>query len=116
MLEVLERLVTGGGPYERGGTGTGGLLVLFADEFCNKGSITSNGSAGGRGYRSGGGGSGGGSINIFYNTNTSTSASFSVSGGAGGAGTRRGESAYGGTGGAGCITKGSVATGQFVKQ
>ena len=100
MQEVLAQKATGSTPYNRGGNGTGGLLVLFSDEFCNKGSITSNGSAGGAGYRSGGGGSGGGSINIFYNTNTSTSASFTASGGAGGAGTRNGESARGGNGGA----------------
>ncbi len=53
--------------------GTGGLLILYADELYNNGTITSNGSNV-NGVRvnnttrySGGGASGGGSINIFAN-------------------------------------------------
>ncbi len=52
-----------------GSNGTGGLLVLYANEYKNNGKLTANGARGGYGT-SGGGGSGGGSINIFTNQNT----------------------------------------------
>lgn len=54
-----------------GQNGTGGLLTIYADTLSNKGTITSNGSAGGPVTANtslagaGGGGSGAGSINIF---------------------------------------------------
>ncbi len=39
--------------------GTGGLLIIYAKDIINNtGTISSNGSAGGNGYRTGGGGSG----------------------------------------------------------
>ena len=53
-----------------GQNGTGGLLVIFTNEFLNENIISSNGSNGGYAYRAGGGGSGGGSINIFYQQNS----------------------------------------------
>ncbi len=70
----------GGGTGNPGGTsrnsdrkgtnGTGGLLVLYADEYRNNGKITASGTSGRyRGYGSGGS-SGGGSINIFTNQET----------------------------------------------
>lgn len=68
----------GGGGYA-GETGTGGLLMIYADTFTNKNVISSNGSKGGAGYCPGGS-SGGGSINVFYNKLASTGA-FQVNGG-----------------------------------
>ena len=66
---------TGGGAGNPGSTGaqngTGGLLVLYANEYTNNGTITANGSKGGNGEESSGGSSGGGSINIFTNQETS---------------------------------------------
>ena len=56
----------GGGSYS-GETGTGGLLIIYANEMINKNNITAVGAKGGNGYQPGGS-SGGGSINIFYNT------------------------------------------------
>ncbi len=61
---------SGGGAGNPGGTGqgnsatngtngTGGLLIIYAKDIINNaGTISSNGSAGGNGYRTGGGGSG----------------------------------------------------------
>lgn len=96
--------------------GTGGLLVIYADNFTNNGSITSNGSKGGNAYRAGGGGSGGGSINIFYNTLTEKG-TITANGGSYGVGTRSSsERSNGGSGGAGTVTLGSIATGNFVLQ
>ena len=83
-----------------GSTGTGGLLIIYADVLRNLSTISSNGSAGGSGFRAGGGGSGGGSINIFANY-IQSQGSTTVTGGAAGLKTRSGESANGGAGGAG---------------
>ncbi len=79
-------------PAYSGQNGTGGLLVIYADDLYNLGKISSNGSNGGPGS-SGGGSSGGGSINIFannvsVNNSTTVDGGISVSnGGAGGLGT-----------------------------
>ena len=65
-----------GNTQTKGADGTGGLLMLYANNLTNDGKIVSNGSSGAGAwcnlpgsYRGavGGGGSGGGSINIFYN-------------------------------------------------
>ena len=77
-----------------GQNGTGGLLILYADDLYNIGTISSNGSNGGTG-RVGGGSSGGGSINIFAN-NVSIYGTRTASGG--------GSVAYGGAGGTGTVT------------
>lgn len=57
----------------KGENGTGGLLIVYCNNFNNEGTIESNGSKGGGiatypdgGTNSGGGSSGGGSINVFY--------------------------------------------------
>ena len=47
---------------EPGGTGTGGLLIIYADKIINVGTMNSNGTSSG----TTGGSSGGGSINLFY--------------------------------------------------
>ena len=84
--------------------GTGGLLVIYAGNFANNGSITSNGSKGGNAYRAGGGGSGGGSVNIFYAMLTSKG-TVTATGGSYGVGTRKSsERSNGGSGGAGTVT------------
>ena len=79
-----------------GSSGTGGLLIIFATDLVNTGSIVSNGSAGGYGA---GGGSGGGSINLFYINSYSSTGTITAAGGAGGSG-----NSSGGTGGVGTIT------------
>ena len=56
----------GGSGTPNGSNGTGGLLVLYANEYENNGMLTARGSAGGS-AGTGGGSSGGGSINIFTN-------------------------------------------------
>lgn len=81
-------------PTRNGGTGTGGLLIIFSNLLINSGSIEANGSNGGSASNGGGGGSsGGGSVNIFYKTKYSSTGTVSAnggvlinSGGAGGAG------------------------------
>ena len=105
---------TTGGAGNPGGkngasNGTGGLLIIYADEYDNNGNITATGARGGSASISAGGSSGGGSINIFTNqptnidklgividekynsilgnTTFSGGASSSVNGGAGGLGT-----------------------------
>ena len=55
-------------PCVIGKNGTGGLLIIYANEYKNNGKISSNGSSGGITSASGGS-SGGGSINIFTNQN-----------------------------------------------
>ena len=77
----FEVYVGGGGAGNPGGagtasgyngqTGTGGLLVVYANTFVNKNTINANGMKGGDGYCPGGS-SGGGSINIFYSKLKST--------------------------------------------
>ena len=65
----------GGGAGNPGGgwgaaNGTGGLLIVYSNEFENNGVFKSNGYSGGvgnQGNENRGGGSGGGSINIFTN-------------------------------------------------
>lgn len=92
----------------RGQTGTGGLLIIYANNMKNEGTIKSNGSSGG-GVRSGGG-SGGGSINIFYkNTYECIKGIYSNAGGP------KTGSTQGGAGGNGTTTIGSIATGTFTK-
>ena len=98
-----------------GRNGTGGLLIIYAKNFINEttGTLTAVGALGGYdNQHAGGGSSGGGSINIFYyvgyvNNNTTTNKGINVAGG--------GVARNGGTGGAGTVTIGSVATGTFVQ-
>ncbi len=72
-------IVAPGGAGNPGGTGigsksgengTGGLLIIYSDNYENKGTISASGSNGGIYNSVIGGGSGGGSINIFTNQNT----------------------------------------------
>lgn len=71
--------------YNEGKNGTGGLIIIYAEEIRNNnGKIQSKGENGGRGHNSGGGGSGGGSINIFYK-NSIEQGDINSTGGIGGA-------------------------------
>lgn len=126
MLE--EVLVTGGGlgrrainntiksgEYYTGGkgeNGTGGLLVIYANQIDNNGNITANGCAGGEvttnSNSASGGASGGGSINIFYNNTITGIEKITATGGISNSGGSKG-----GAGGTGSITVGSIATGNF---
>ena len=96
--------------------GVGGLLVVYADNLTNYGTISSNGSNGAGAWCSlpgsyrgavGGGGSGGGSVNVFYNT-TNALGTITAQGGAGGNVQRctNGNMGYynGGAGGNGSVT------------
>ena len=84
----------------KGGNGTGGLLVIYANEYENNGSLTATGSQGGY-AQMGGGGSGGGSINLFIENDITNDGTVNINGGAGGGATSRG----GGAGGRGTYTK-----------
>ena len=80
-----------------GENGTGGLLTIYANEYDNRGILSTKGYKGGNhSYNPCGGSSGGGSINIFYinklsdgtiNVNGGSSVGSSYKGGAGGKGT-----------------------------
>ena len=88
--------------------GTGGLLVVFANNIINSGSITAQGVSSSTASRSNtngrvdtGGASGGGSINLFYGGNYSNTGTVSAAGGA----KINGEGGQGGgAGGAGKVT------------
>lgn len=123
---VTEHLGAGGGAGNPGGrgpnglgwdyagmTGTGGLLILYANRIENNGNISSNGSNGGYGDSGGGGGSGGGSINLFYTTKVNIGIITSYKGSSGGS--NYSNKYKGGDGGTGCITIGNISTGTFVK-
>ena len=86
----------GGSGDPAGASGTGGLLILYANEYENNGLISAYGYRGGSSSTGPGGSSGGGSINIFYlyqkvkgNTNAlgGSAAGTLYYGGAGGTGT-----------------------------
>ena len=81
---------TGIEKVNNGTSGTGGLLILYADSLNNNGKITSKGTDS-NGY---GGASGGGSVNIFYNK-LKNRGNVEVNGGAGN---------NGGNGGDGSVT------------
>ena len=60
----------GNNELSKGENGTGGLLLIYSNDYINNGTISAQGSSGGTGGRAGGGGSGGGTINIFTNKKT----------------------------------------------
>ncbi len=91
----------GSGTGVAGSSGTGGLLIIRANNLINNGTISSNGSNGGDGsYAGTGGASGGGSINLFY-VNSLTAGTTAANGGIGGLGFL---GSRGGAGGAGTVT------------
>jgi Concanavalin A-like lectin/glucanases superfamily len=100
---------SGHGTYGNAGEeGTGGLLIVVADDVTNNGTIESNGSQGGNGYRAGGGGSGGGHVEIATVSPASLIGAVSVAGGRYGDGTRGSESGAGGSGGDGTFSQENV--------
>ncbi len=88
--------IAGNNASYSGQSGTGGLLIVYANILYNNGNISSNGSRGGSGL-AGGGSSGGGSINIFAKQVNE----FGIQSATGGLATG---SYYGGTGGNGSVT------------
>ena len=108
-----------------GQNGTGGLLIIYANKYENKGTINAKGYNGGSGTL-GGGSSGGGSINIFTNqkagidqlgiiTNTRYEEikGSTKSGGGSIVGATTSETASGGAGGTGTINIGEIRNGQY---
>ena len=103
----------GGSGRWNGESGTGGLLIIYANTFSNNGTIVSNGKNGGYTDNHGaGGGSGGGSINIFYN-NISSFGTINANGGSGG-GSKNRYCANAGNGGSGTKNIGSISTGSYI--
>lgn len=95
-----------------GENGTGGLLIIYANSFENFGKIESNGSKGGNYYQGTGGSTGGGSINIFYNTNIKQNGTIQAIGGEAVATSNK--SIFGGKGGDGTISIGTVESKNYV--
>lgn len=102
---------TDGNVGSKGSNGTGGLLIIYANNIINNSIIESNGSNGGTGYKNAGGGSsGGGSINIFYKDNyTENNSSITVNGGIAMCATGY----KGGAGGTGSISIGQILNGTY---
>ena len=96
----------------QGSNGTGGLLIIYANEFSNTGTINAKGvGIANRTTGGSGGASGGGSINIFYNTCNNVGTINSDGGaGSGDNSTIVNTSA----GGAGTVNKGNISTGTYV--
>ena len=90
---------TGGNLTTTGKNGTGGLLIIYAHEYENNGTISATGANGGTGSDISGSGSGGGTINIFTSQNilNSNKGTIDVKGGSSGG-------YQGGAGGNGTIT------------
>ena len=93
----------------KGEDGTGGLLVIYANNVVNTGKMESNGSKGGSltSGEMGGGSSGGGSINIFYKAGINQNGTIEAKGG-------DATSNYSSQGGAGSISIGNISTGSYV--
>ena len=105
--------------------GTGGLLIIYANNIQNSGSINSQGSNGARAsgastsssdtwYYAHGGSSGGGSINIFYKGQYTNNGTMSIAGGKIKVYGQDG-STWNRKGGDGTITIGNISSGTFVK-
>lgn len=97
-----------------GENGTGGLLIVYCNTFHNEGTIESNGSKGGILGFTGGGSSGAGSINIFYNQLTSKGILQAI-GGEYPTSTATTTTYFGGKGGNGTISIGSVESKNYVE-
>lgn len=102
---------TGGADITKAENGTGGLLIIYANNIINNSIIEANGSNGGTSFRNAGGGSsGGGSINIFYKDNyTENNGSITADGGIAMCATGY----KGGAGGTGSISVGQILNGTY---
>ena len=89
----------------KGNDGTGGLLVIWSSIFNNNGLISSTGIASTTAVTPSGGASGGGSVNVFCNS-LKNIGEYDVAGGA--------SENYGGAGGNGTVTIGTIVNGNFV--
>lgn len=89
----------------KGETGTGGLLVIYANDFNNVGNIYSKGSRGTYLNRVSGGSSGGGSINIFCKEKYIEGGEIQATGGS--------YQTCGSSGGDGSISVGNISTGTY---
>lgn len=87
--------------------GTGGLLIVYANNMNNIGKLVSCGVGAAECKGATGGSSGGGSINVFYKNNEENiKGKYTVTGGSSG---------NGGAGGNGTVTTGNISSGTFVK-
>ena len=100
--------------------GTGGLLIIYANQYVNNGTISAKGAQGGNTSNIGGGSSGGGSINIFTKQNglsvsvrTNPSAVKSKLSAAGGARAGTDTTRQGGAGGTGTVNIGEIIDGTY---
>jgi prepilin-type N-terminal cleavage/methylation domain-containing protein len=89
-----------------GDNGTGGLLIIYANNLNNSGIISSDGVSGGYGIGASGGSSGGGSINIFASSNYTNTGNIQALGGA--------AEYYGGAGGNGAVMVGYIYNNDFI--
>ena len=88
-------------------SGTGGLLIIYANTIIGNGNVTANGSQSDSKWAATGGGSGAGSINVFTNSideNITLQADGIVGAGYG----------KGGAGGTGTINVGSISSGDYI--
>ena len=97
--------------------GSGGLLIMYANNIVNNSKITSNGSNGVNKTEvdSPGGSSGGGSINIFYENNCENDGEITAVGGEAVQTNIKSAKRKGGKGGNGTVTIGRILEGTFVK-
>ena len=96
----------------KGANGTGGLLIIYANNIVNSNNITANGASGGAGNEvNAGGSSGGGSINIFYSESYSNTKTNGITANGGAA---LASASTGGVGGRGTVTIGKLVNGSYV--
>ena len=98
--------------------GSGGLLIIYANNIVNNSKIASNGSIGVNktAVDSPGGSSGGGSINIFYGNNCENNGEITAVGGEAVQTNIKSAKRKGGKGGDGTVTIGRIPEGTFVKE
>ena len=98
--------------------GSGGLLIMYANNIVNNSKIASNGSIGVNktAVDSPGGSSGGGSINIFYGNNCENNGEITAVGGEAVKTNIKSGKRKGGKGGDGTVTIGRILEGTFVKE
>lgn len=97
--------------------GSGGLLIMYANNIVNNSKITSNGSSGVNKtvVDSPGGSSGGGSINIFYENEYENNGEITAVGGEAIQTNIKSAIRKGGRGGDGTVTIGKILEGTFIK-
>ena len=99
--------------YYRADNGTGGLLVIYANNFINNNKIEAVGAKGGHVFTAGGS-SGSGSVNVFYTGTASGYNTIDVSAKQQTYNNNTGAGYTGGAGGTGTVSVGSISTGTYV--